>query len=548
MKQSNVDKKEKSIKYILIVISIIIIMLWGSIYYLQTNNIEQVYNTEQANGYLYLEMINDIVQSNLYSRDIIESLFFERAEMLIHLVMENNDDTIIDSLREKMLIHHICTIDSENNITYSLPGDCSIHIDSEDLPITQEFMLLEIEDDPDFVFLVTFREEQWFVATIKKDDYLTLVRPIQLSAIFTKLSSQISTEAENTLPQVEYVVIQDNIGILAATSNVKKMARISADEFLKENLATETSSSRVTTFNDKPVLEVIRPFYFEDEEPGLLRLGISLESITSLKTNRIILFIIYSVIFAGILLLEFLFYRNHINANKMAESLQKSRHLASIGELGREVGHEIKNPLNAISMTLQRLREERATLSEEEINTHLKVTFSEIDRLNEIIEKFLSFTRPVTPELKEVSVHSMLEEIKLLFKEECKKKDVEITLRGDSALRWILDRDLIRQVCINLVKNAIEAFDGINESRKIIISFYEKRDSYLHIEIKDNGNGISKDLEDSVWTLYFSTKSDGNGLGLPICKKIIDAHGGSIEIVSQENHGTKITIVLPQKG
>jgi len=547
MKQINVEKKERSLKYFLIAISFIIIMLWVSIYYLQTHNINQVYNAEQANGYLYLEMINDIIQSNLYSQDIIESLFFERAEMLIHLLMERNDVAVIDSLREKMLIHHICTIDKENNITYSIPGDCPTHINIEDLPLTKEFMLLELEDNPDFVFMVTFRVGQWFVATIKKDDYLSLVRPILLAVVFEKLSSQISTVAGNTLPQVEYVVIQDKKGILAATSNVAKMARISSDKFLEENLANETTSSRETTYNGNPALEVVRPFYFEDEKPGLLRLGISLESIYSLKTNRIILFIIYSVIFLGILLMEFLFYRNHIKARKMVETLQQSKHLASIGELGREVSHEIKNPLNAISMTLQRLREERKTLTEEEINKYLSVTFTEIDRLNSIIEKFLSFSRPILPKLKKVNVHTLLEDIVLIFHEESKKKDVEITLRGDRELFWILDRDLIRQVLINLLKNALEAFNGDTDAKKVSLSFHEKRDSILIIEIKDNGKGISKNIEDSVWALYVSTKAEGNGLGLPISKKIIDAHGGSIEISSNKEQGTIVIILLPNK-
>lgn len=547
MKQINVEKKERSLKYFLIAISFIIIMLWVSIYYLQTHNINQVYNAEQANGYLYLEMINDIIQSNLYSQDIIESLFFERAEMLIHLLMERNDVAVIDSLREKMLIHHICTIDKENNITYSIPGDCPTHINIEDLPLTKEFMLLELEDNPDFVFMVTFRVGQWFVATIKKDDYLSLVRPILLAVVFEKLSSQISTVAGNTLPQVEYVVIQDKKGILAATSNVAKMARISSDKFLEENLANETTSSRETTYDGNPALEVVRPFYFEDEKPGLLRLGISLESIYSLKTNRIILFIIYSVIFLGILLMEFLFYRNHIKARKMVETLQQSKHLASIGELGREVSHEIKNPLNAISMTLQRLREERKTLTEEEINKYLSVTFTEIDRLNSIIEKFLSFSRPILPKLKKVNVHTLLEDIVLIFHEESKKKDVEITLRGDRELFWILDRDLIRQVLINLLKNALEAFNGDTDAKKVSLSFHEKRDSILIIEIKDNGKGISKNIEDSVWALYVSTKAEGNGLGLPISKKIIDAHGGSIEISSNKEQGTIVIILLPNK-
>ena len=249
------------------------------------------------NGRLYLEMVSDIIQSNLYSQDVIESLFFERAEMLLHFVMEEHSPQLVDSLRNSMLIHHVCTIDSRGKLMYSIPKDCTDIISVEHLPRTHEFVLLEIEEDPSNVFFVTFRENTWFVASVNKRDYFSLLKPIQLSTLFSKLGEQIERVSESVkiFPQIRYLVIQDERGIIAATENVRKIQRISSDEFLASNLMNEKIASRTYTYEEKKVLEIIRPFYLE-EQSVLIRLGISMDRIEALKRNRNLLFIMLSLI------------------------------------------------------------------------------------------------------------------------------------------------------------------------------------------------------------------------------------------------------------
>ncbi|MDP8314784.1 MAG: ATP-binding protein [Candidatus Celaenobacter antarcticus] len=547
MNNNSVEKKEKSIKYLLVVISIIIILLWASLYYVQNQNIKTVYKTIELNGRLYLELVNDIIQSNLYSQDVIETLFFERAEMLIHLVMEDHSTLISDSLRQKMLIHHICVIDTLGNLMSSLPKGCTQEVSIDQLPKTEEFVLLELEDNPEAVYIVSFRNEKWFVASIKKEDYFSLLKPIQLSTIFSQLSQEISTVSESieTLPQIRYLVIQDSRGIIAATENVHRMQKISSDAFLSSNLESETIASRETSFENKKVLEIVRPFSLEDSESILLRLGVSVDRIESLKRNRTLLFIIYSIIFSGVLILEYLFYRNHIKINRITESLQKAEYMAGIGELGREVAHEIKNPLNAISMILQRIRDEAIPDKEGELQKWLSVSFDEIERLNGIAERFLDYSRPIILKIKKVNVDDFIGTIVEIFDQEYKNKNIHIQIKGNKNLFWYFDIDALTQVLINIIKNSVESFLPEQENMKIQIEFFEK-DKEMTIMIVDNGSGISLDKRKKVWDLYFSTKERGNGLGLPISRKIIKAHQGEIYIKRSTQNGTEIIIRLPK--
>lgn len=547
MNKSPVEKKEKNIKYLLVIISVIIVLLWASLYYVQNNNIKTVYKTIELNGRLYLELVNDIIQSNLYSQDVIETLFFERAEMLIHLVMEDHTAQVSDSLRQKMLIHHICVIDTLGNLVFSLPEGCSKDVSIEQLPKTEEFVLLEIEENPDAVYIVSFRNENWFVASIKKRDYFSLLKPIQLSTIFSQLSQQISSVSESieTLPQIRYLVIQDSRGIIAATENVHRMQRISSDEFLSSHLENETIASRETSFENKKVLEIIRPFSLEDAEPVLLRLGLSIDKIELLKRNRVLLFIIYSIIFAGILILEYLFYRNHIKIHRIMESLQKAEYMAGIGELGREVAHEIKNPLNAISMIFQRIRAEFVSNKDGELKKWLSVSFDEIERLNGIVERFLDYSRPITLKISKVNVADFIGKIAEIFQQEYKETDLHIQVDGNKSLVWYFDIDALTQVLINIIKNSVESFSPEQENRNIRIEYFEK-DKEMTIKIVDNGTGISPDKSEKVWNLYFSTKEHGNGLGLPISRKIIKAHQGEIYIKSSTKSGTEIIIRMPK--
>ncbi len=547
MNKSPVEKKEKSIKYLLVIISIIIVLLWASLYYVQNHNIKTVYKTIELNGRLYLELVNDIIQSNLYSQDVIETLFFERAEMLIHLVMEDHTAQVSDSLRQKMLIHHICVIDTLGNLVFSLPEDCTEDVAINQLPKTEEFVLLEIEENPDAVYIVSFRNEKWFVASINKRDYFSLLKPIQLSTIFSQLSQQISSVSESieTLPQIRYLVIQDARGIIAATENVHRMQRISSDTFLSSHLENETIAFRETSFENKKVLEIIRPFSLEETDPVLLRLGLSIDKIESLKRNRILLFIIYSIIFTGVLILEYLFYRNHIKIHRIMESLQKAEYMAGIGELGREVAHEIKNPLNAISMILQRIRAEFVSEKDGELKKWLSVSFDEIGRLNGIVERFLDYSRPIALKIKKVNVGDFIGKIADIFHQEYKDTNLQIQVDGNKNLVWYFDIDALTQVLINIIKNSVESFSPEQENRNIRIEFFEK-DKEMTIMIVDNGTGISPDQREKVWDLYFSTKESGNGLGLPISRKIIKAHQGEIYIKGSTKNGTEIILRLPK--
>jgi len=126
-----------------------------------------------------------------------------------------------------------------------------------------------------------------------------------------------------------------------------------------------------------------------------------------------------------------------------------------------------------------------------------------------------------------------------------KNKNIHIQIKGNKNLFWYFDIDALTQVLINIIKNSVESFLPEQENMKIQIEFFEK-DKEMTIMIVDNGSGISLDKRKKVWDLYFSTKERGNGLGLPISRKIIKAHQGEIYIKRSTQNGTEIIIRLPK--
>ena len=229
----------------------------------------------------------------------------------------------------------------------------------------------------------------------------------------------------------------------------------------------------------------------------------------------------------------------------MKESLQNAEYMAGIGELGREVAHEIKNPLNAISMTLQRLNKEIDIKKSDSSKKMLALSFHEIERLNEIVERFLDYSRPLELKIESVPVYKFVDKILMLFKEEFNRKNVNFRLDGSADLLWNFDPEALTQVMINVIKNSVESFRDAQLNSMIEVTFREKNNE-LQIRTSDNGTGIQDDILQKVWDLYFSTKEFGNGLGLPVSAKIIKEHQGSIEITSKVDKGTEVVIQLPK--
>ncbi|MEQ8189766.1 MAG: ATP-binding protein [Candidatus Eremiobacterota bacterium] len=222
------------------------------------------------------------------------------------------------------------------------------------------------------------------------------------------------------------------------------------------------------------------------------------------------------------------------------EHMKKEKYLY-IGRVAAGVAHEIKNPLNAIGMIVQRFKREfKVTEDEEEYITLLKIVISEVSRVNSIVERFLKFARPQELNLSQVELSGMLKEIITLLASQIQKKGLAVKEQLRDKIYCTVDIDQIKQSVINIVLNSIEA----TEEGYIEISS-EKKGNAIYIKIKDTGCGISEENKNKIFELYFTTRPEGNGLGLSIAHKIIEQHKGNIEVNSIAGKGTEFIISIP---
>lgn len=240
-----------------------------------------------------------------------------------------------------------------------------------------------------------------------------------------------------------------------------------------------------------------------------------------------------------------------VTFNSMSASLEESKKRLKIAEreaawkdAARAVSHEIRNPLTPIRLATERLRE-KARKGEENIDEVIFNTtgmiLEEIESLDSIARSFSEFAKLPEPRKKMDDVNKIIKEVSFLYSE---YEGVEIKLSlGEDAPEFFIDRDRIKEVLINIIKNSIEAMDGKGFIQ--ITSEFDDKEKSLMLSIKDNGAGLTVDSS-LVFVPHFTTKEKGSGLGLAISKRIIEAHNGTIEAKSKEGEGTEFIITIPK--
>ncbi len=227
-----------------------------------------------------------------------------------------------------------------------------------------------------------------------------------------------------------------------------------------------------------------------------------------------------------------------IEQQKLVEQLNLAERLAALGEMVAGVSHEIKNPLGIIQSTSELLN---SMPNSDETQKRLSAVITEESiRLNRIVTEFLDFARPHELNANEFDLKELINKNIEFLKPEFDKKGITV----ESALgnrKYVIeaDRDLLHRVLMNLIINAIQATP---ESGKIIVDVKEEKGIY-NIRISDTGTGISEENITKIFNPFFTTKEKGSGLGLPIVRKIIEGHGGAIDIESSKE-GTSVTLKL----
>lgn len=463
---------------------------------------------------------------------------------------------------------------------------------------------------------------------------------------------------------VEYIVLQDEQGIIAASKSVGELGQIEGDEFLEHVLQSDSAFTRVTDFKDKEVFEVAKPLVVHHERQGLFRLGLSMDEMHALasRMQRRLGVMSLLLITIGAVLLTFILVNQNLQTvsheyqriktytsdilqnmadavvtidrhqtvtlfNKSAEhifgiaadkavgkkygeifgnhhavlldslvkrepardreatydlgknhrrilsvstsltydkenevdsatavikdltevrrmeaQMRRREKLLAMGELASGVAHEIRNPLNAISMIAQRFEKEfLPSEGVQEYQSLAAVLKSEVRRVNHIIQQFLRFARPPLLNLSRIALKQFIEQVVTLFESQASAKSIHFQTNVDCDVALRVDREQMTQAILNLLQNALDA----TPAGGIITLACAASNGTVAIVVQDTGSGIPKDRLDKIFNLYYTTKPDGTGMGLAITQQIVLQHQGTIEVKSEEGKGAQFIIMIP---
>jgi two-component system sensor histidine kinase HydH len=350
----------------------------------------------------------------------------------------------------------------------------------------------------------------------------------------------------------EFVSFLDsNLNVVAHTDPGRIGQQEKEPLVLKAKVERQLLSQIVESSGGKRYFEVVKPVVLDESNLGFLKIGLSLGSMEVAWHNslRAIVTLGLAVLAAGILGIAAIFHNQHSYLKEVrdleAEVLHRER-LSSLGNLAATVAHEVRNPLNAISMGLQRLKTEfRPTQDEDEYSGLTQLMLGEVHRLNSIVEQFLSLARPLEIKPEELSVQDVLNELATLVEAEAQQSKVQIRVVAPRTLPpFKADRGYLRQSLLNLILNSLQAMP---EGGTLTLEAKTSNGNFL-ITVTDTGIGIAPEHRSRIFEPYFTTKAKGSGLGLAITRRIVEAHGGTVTVTNKADGGCRFLISLPIKG
>jgi signal transduction histidine kinase len=316
------------------------------------------------------------------------------------------------------------------------------------------------------------------------------------------------------------------------------------------------SRERRVDVGGRPVLELSGPVDTGGDRPAHLWIGMRLDAVQSAE-RRTAVRLATSLLAAsalGVLAIGFIWFRARFGALSLEhalaqEALRRRDRLSAMGELASTVAHEIRNPLNAIAMSAQRLKKECLDLASAwpgeagEARELVDVIQHEAQRINGKVQQFLEFARP--PELNRVVLDAApwLSGIVSAVRPLAESRHIELSAETDGG-SVLLDPEQMRQAVDNVLLNAIEATP---EGGRVSVRALAAAREWM-LEVRDSGAGIDPADQPKIFDLYFTTKRGGTGVGLAVTQQIVAAHGGTIEVDSVPGRGTTLRIRVPVIG
>ena len=228
----------------------------------------------------------------------------------------------------------------------------------------------------------------------------------------------------------------------------------------------------------------------------------------------------------------------------LEEKLRKAEHLAGIGQFATSIAHEIKNPLNFISLSIDLIREKYRPADDatqknfESLIVNIK---NEIQRVSRFAESFLEYGRPLELNRRMTDICRLVDDVIDLVAAKAQKEKIEIERVYETRPELLLDPEFIKTCLYNIILNA---FQSMPRGGKLTV-MTRQIENRFHLSIEDTGIGIPEDRLSRIFDPFFTTKSSGLGLGLALTKRVIEEHKGKVEIRSIEGRGTTIITILP---
>lgn len=229
---------------------------------------------------------------------------------------------------------------------------------------------------------------------------------------------------------------------------------------------------------------------------------------------------------------------------RLEEQLVQSEKLAGMGLLAASVAHELGNPLSIISSTLRYILEDPANKNNRQLVEMIERIMDNIERMHELLRSLSDFTSSQRPRFELTDFRHLLFQMLAFVHKEAESRKIKVTYNFDKNLPDCqLDSGEIKQMLLNLLKNAIEAMPSGGELQ-MKAHLLKEKDS-VYIEISDTGCGIREEDLRSIFRPFYTTKPKGTGLGLPFCRRVVEEHGGEIQVKSQWGKGSTFSIILP---
>jgi signal transduction histidine kinase len=269
--------------------------------------------------------------------------------------------------------------------------------------------------------------------------------------------------------------------------------------------------------------------------------------IDQLRQDLIIKILIGAAISLVLIVVAYVFVVKLFNKTRRLETeAQMADRLAYVGTLAAGLAHEIRNPLSAMKLNLQML-DGGLPQPDDESRDILHDTQSEVDRLGGLVTSFLSYARPARIEKRPAQINAIAKDMAEFLRADAQQRGVEIETKTAANLPVIaLDAQQVRQALLNIVHNAVAAVEAGGGGTVWLRTSAGSAGEVL-LEIEDDGPGIPEEKMDSIFQVFYSSKPGGTGLGLPIAQRVVEGHGGRIQVESRPGSGTRFTLVFPRK-